>query len=185
MPEMDGLALVQEFRKDAALTDVPILLLTARGEAQDKYEGFLQGADDYLVKPFDVIELQLRIKALLRRVSPRVEAKSPTGPLVAGRLRLFHSRYSVQVDGQEIRFTASEYAILRYLAEHSERLISAETLLQHALGYPPKVGNAQTVHSHMRNLRGKFRKAGVEPGFITSSWQGYTLEASGAREGQA
>lgn len=185
MPEMDGLMLVQEIRKDPALADVPILLLTARGEVQDKYEGFLQGADDYLVKPFDVIELQLRIKALLRRATPRGEAKAQTGPLTVGPLKLHHGRYAVQLGTQEIRFTASEYAIVRYLAEHAEQLVSAETLLQHALGYPPKVGNPQTVHSHMRNLRGKFRKAGVEPDFISSSWQGYALEFSKTSTGDS
>jgi two-component system response regulator RpaA len=176
MPDMDGLMLVQRLRADAGLSHVPILLLTARGEAQDKYAGFLTGADDYLTKPFDVIELQLRIKALLRRSSVRAGAPAPTGPLALGRLALVPGRYAVQIDGRELRFTASEYAILRHLAEHAAHLVTAEALLQHALGYPAKVGNPQTVHSHMRNIRGKFRKGGIEPDFLTSSWQGYTLE---------
>lgn len=190
MPDVDGLMLVQRLRADAGLSHVPILLLTARGEPQDKYAGFLTGADDYLTKPFDVIELQLRIKALLRRSSLRagkgtqsgsepsgpLGAPASTGPLALGRLVLVPGRYSVQIDGRELRFTASEYAIVRHLAENPAQLVTTEVLLQHALGYPAKVGNPQTIHSHMRNIRGKFRKAGIEPDFLTSSWQGYTLE---------
>ncbi len=181
MPEMDGLALTRRVRGNPALAQTPILLLTARDQTQDKYEGFLHGADDYLTKPFDIMELQLRIKALLRR-SPRSLVESPVAVLAsalgAGPISLSSARLTATVAGIEIRFTASEFAILRHLVEHPDQLVSPEMLLVEALDYPPRLGNPQTIHSHMRNLRAKFRHAGAEPSFLTSSHQGYLLSTS-------
>jgi DNA-binding response OmpR family regulator len=176
MPDMDGLALCKQLRGEPALARVPILLLTARGETHDKYEGFLHGADDYLVKPFDVMEIQLRIKALLRR-SPRAheEARRGGAEVTAGRFTLDRARLTAGVAGTAVRFTATEFAILEELAAHLDQLVTAEALLTRALGYPRGVGNPQTIHSHMRNIRSKFRQAQVDPTFLTSSHQGYTL----------
>jgi DNA-binding response OmpR family regulator len=181
MPDMDGLSLCKQLRAEPGLARVPILLLTARGETHDKYEGFLHGADDYLVKPFDVMEIQLRIKALLRR-SPRAheEARRGVGTAVkAGQLELDRGRLTALVDGVEVRFTATEFAILEELAGHLNQLVTAEALLTRALGYPRGVGNPQTIHSHMRNIRSKFRQAQLDPTFLTSSHQGYMLASKG------
>jgi two-component system response regulator RpaA len=176
MPDMDGLALCKQLRAEPSLARVPILLLTARGETHDKYEGFLHGADDYLVKPFDVMEIQLRIKALLRR-SPRAheEARRGQGAVKAGKLELDRGRLMATVNSVEVRFTATEFAILEDMADHLNQLVTAEALLTRALGYPRGVGNPQTIHSHMRNIRSKFRQAQVDPTFLSSSHQGYTL----------
>ncbi|HEY9723588.1 MAG TPA: response regulator transcription factor, partial [Oscillatoriaceae cyanobacterium] len=130
MPDMDGLTLCRSVREDPALEATPVLLLTARGESQDKYSGFLQGADDYLVKPFDATELQFRIKALLRR-STAVDAAA--GLVKDGRLTLDTKRYTALFDGQEIRLTGSEFAILRFLAERPGQVVSVEALLTEAL----------------------------------------------------
>jgi DNA-binding response OmpR family regulator len=179
MPDMDGLELCKQLRGEPDLARVPILLLTARGETHDKYEGFLHGADDYLVKPFDVMEIQLRIKALLRR-SPRAHDEARRTPSVAaGRFQLDRGRLTTTVDGQEVRFTATEFAILEELAQHLDKLVTAEGLLTKALGYPHGVGNPQTIHSHMRNIRSKFRQAQLDPTFLTSSHQGYMLASKG------
>lgn len=176
MPQMDGLAFVEELRKLPELALVPILLLTARSRTEDKYEGFLRGADDYLTKPFDVMELQLRIKALLRRAAatqaPPAKAEAP---LQAGRVAVNLRRSSLLVGDVEVRLTTSELAILRDLVEHADQRVAPEELLTRALEYPPRVGNPQTIHSHMRNIRAKLRKAGLDPGFLTSSHQGYML----------
>jgi DNA-binding response OmpR family regulator len=183
MPDMDGLSLVQHIRETPDLQATPILLLTARGDTQDKYQGFLQGADDYIVKPFDATELQLRVKALLRR-SPKAAAvpvpngKADTGLLQAGPLTLNTHRYLATSGDQDVKLTASEFAILRYLVEHPDQVVGVETILSEALSYPPRMGNPQVIHTHIKNIRTKFRTAGVEPGFLTSSRQGYMLVTS-------
>lgn len=177
MPDMDGLELCQQVRATASIAETPILLLTARADTQDKYHGFLQGADDYIVKPFDATELQFRIKALLRR-SPKGQVEKPAVDaklLSAGPLSLNLHRYLAVVEGQEVRLTGSEFAILRYLVEHPDQVIAVDTLLSGALDYPPRVGNPQVIHTHMKNIRGKLRTAGVEPSFLTSSRRGYML----------
>lgn len=180
MPDMDGLQLCARIRENGRLSETPILLLTARSDTQDKYQGFLQGADDYLVKPFDATELQFRIKALLRR-APRAgsgaaaPAPAPSNLLKAGPLTLNLHRYLAEVNGAEVRLTGSEFAILRYMVEHPDQILSVDTLLSHALDYPPRVGNPQVIHTHMKNIRGKLRSAGLEPTFLTSSRRGYML----------
>jgi DNA-binding response OmpR family regulator len=173
MPDMDGLSLTQKVRETPPIADTPILLLTARGDTQDKYHGFLHGADDYLVKPFDATELQFRIKALLRRAgrgAPVAEAK-----LAAGPIELNPHKYVAVVSDQEIRLTASEFAILRYLVGHPDQVIAVETLLSEALDYPPRTGNPQVIHTHVKNIRGKLRESGTEPAFLSSSRRGYML----------
>jgi two-component system response regulator ResD len=181
MPGMDGLELTKAIRETPELGATPVLLLTARAESQDKYEGFLQGADDYLVKPFDATELQFRIKALLRR-SPRAAAAAPApgdgGVVTAGALAVDVRRYLARAAGQEIRLTASEMAILRHLVTNPDQVVSVEGLLTQALDYPPRLGNPQVIHTHMKNIRAKFRDVGVDPAFLNSSRQGYMLVAA-------
>lgn len=181
MPDMDGLALCQRVRETPALAATPILLLTARSDTQDKYHGFLHGADDYLTKPFDAMELQLRIKALLRRTAKPgegaglAEAAREAPRLKAGPLELNAHRYIATAQGHDIRLTASEFSILRYLVEHPDQVVSVESLLSEALDYPARMGNPQVIHTHMKNIRGKLRDAGVDPAFLASSRRGYEL----------
>ena len=182
MPDMDGLTLTQKLRETPGLTDTLILLLTARGEAQDRYEGFLQGADDYMTKPFDMLELQLRVKALLRRAGrkPEGEEAAPGAPArpAAGPLTLDPDRYLATALGAEVRVTGTELAILKYFVANPDRVVNAEKLLMEALDYPVGVGNPQVIHTHLKNIRAKFRQAGAELGFLTSSWQGYMLDTA-------
>lgn len=174
MPEMDGWTLTSRLRGNPALAHVPILLLTARTEDQDKYKSFVEGADDYLAKPFDPIELQLRVKALLRR-SAAGSTRPAAARVKAGALTLLPQRYVAVVNDQEVKLTASELSILRHLALHPEAVVSVEELLTQALDYPPTLGNPQVVHTHMKNIRRKFREAGVDFSFLTSSRRGYML----------
>jgi DNA-binding response OmpR family regulator len=174
MGEMDGFTLCQNVREHPAFKKTCILLLTARHETQDKYHGFLQGADDYMVKPFDAMELQLRIKALLRRSG--VDEPVGNHKLTAGPLTLDPHRYLALMDGMEVRLTASEFAIMRLLVERPVRVLAVEVFLREALDYPPHTGNPQVIHTHMKNIRAKFRLVGLETTFLTSSRRGYLLE---------
>jgi DNA-binding response OmpR family regulator len=172
MPDVDGLTFCRQVRATPQLADVPFLLLTARREPEDKYDGFLQGADDFLSKPFDIMELQLRTKALLRRrVRPDEVDK-----LALGSFALDADTYTVRFEDREARLTGSELAIMRHLVEHPRQAFKAEVLLNRALNYPVNVGSPQVVHTHVRNIRTKLKAAGFPEGLLASSWQGYVLE---------
>jgi DNA-binding response OmpR family regulator len=173
MPAMDGLSLCRQIRRDERLARIPVLLLTARGESLDKYDGFNHGADDYLIKPVDVRELELRVRALLRR---RVAASRPA-QLAVGQIVLEPGVYTCTIQGHAIRLTDSELAIMKYLLAHAGQVIKSERLLQEALGYPPGGGNPQAVHGHIRNVRAKIQAAGLAEQVLVSSWQGYMLRA--------
>jgi two-component system OmpR family response regulator len=178
MPDMDGLELCREVRATPSLAATPVLLLTARDRAQDKYQGFLGGADDYLLKPFDPLELQLRVKALLRR-SVVAPVSGPAVPaLAAGPVVLDANRLIARVDDVGIPLTASEFSIIRYMVEHPDRIVSVEELLTKALDYPAGVGSPAVIHTHIRNLRTKIKSAGASPAFLSSSRMGYMLGAS-------
>jgi DNA-binding response OmpR family regulator len=178
MPDMDGLELCREVRATPSLAATPVLLLTARDRAQDKYQGFLGGADDYLLKPFDPLELQLRVKALLRRSGTAPLTGTVVPVLSVGGVVLDANRLMVRVDDVGIPLTASEFAITRYMVEHSERIVSVEELLTKALDYPAGVGSPAVIHTHVRNLRTKIKQAGANAGFLTSSRMGYMLSAA-------
>jgi DNA-binding response OmpR family regulator len=173
MPELDGLGLLERLRAEPALSRVPVLLLTARGDTIDKYRGFEAGADDYLAKPFDVIELQLRLKALLRRRLD--EAGAPAASAPKARVRCDERRGVALVDDATVRLTASELALLRHVLAHPDRWLSVRDLLS-VLGYGPGAGAPHVVHTHIRNMRQKLRAAGLEEPFPQSSKLGYMVE---------
>lgn len=187
MPDMDGLTLTRKLREAPSLAHTMILLLTARDGAHEKYEGFLLGADDYLTKPFDVIELQLRTRALLRRAErPLPSEASPRGgggPATwsAGPLVLEPARYLARYQGQELRLTGTELAILTHFVQRPDQVTSAESILREALNYPPGAGSPQIVHTHLRNIRLKFKQAGAELVHLSSSWQGYLFSTEDPR----
>lgn len=177
MPDMDGLAMCEAIRKDPQLADTHVLLLTARGDQQDKYEGLAMGADDYIVKPFDPIELQLRIKLHLRRAAKTPDPAKPS-LLAVGAIALDMKRSTLTVEAHELKLTAAEFSIMRHLAEHPDELVTVADLLQQALQYPPQAANPAIIHTHMRNIRAKLREAGLEGSFMSSSRQGYMLSGS-------
>lgn len=159
MPVMDGWTTCKKLR---AMSDIPILLLTAMGEENDKVLGFELGADDYVVKPFSPREIVMRIKALLRRrgntgavtpVSPASEAPD----MEAAGLKIYQASRQVQVEGQEINLTPMEFDLLFYLATNRGRVFTREQLLQSVWGYD-YFGDVRTVDTHIKRLREKISK---------------------------
>ncbi len=156
LPAMMGTDVCRELKRDAATARIPILMLTAKGEEIDRVVGFEMGADDYVVKPFSMRELLLRVKAVLRRgvVEPAV-----TKVLAFGSLHIDMERHEVLVAGQDIVLTSTEYKLLLTLAERQGRLQSRDRLLDDVWGYAADV-DSRTVDTHITRLRGKLGVAG-------------------------
>ena len=149
MPELSGYEVCRELRRDS---DVPILMLTARGDDVDRIVGLELGADDYLGKPFHPRELTARVKAILRRSG--VAAQRDTGSVVVGPLSIDWRRHVVMLDGGELRLRNKEFDLLRELAEHEGIVLSREQLLETVWGYD-YYGETRTVDVHVNQLRRK------------------------------
>ena len=149
MPELSGYEVCRELRRDS---DVPILMLTARGDDVDRIVGLELGADDYLGKPFHPRELTARVKAILRRSG--AAAPRDTGSVVVGPLSIDWRRHVVTLDGGELRLRNKEFDLLRQLAEHEGIVLSREQLLETVWGYD-YYGETRTVDVHVNQLRRK------------------------------
>ena len=149
MPELSGYEVCRELRRDS---DVPILMLTARGDDVDRIVGLELGADDYLGKPFHPRELTARVKAILRRSGSA--AQRETGSVVVGPLSIDWRRHVVTLDGAELRLRNKEFDLLRQLAEHEGIVLSREQLLETVWGYD-YYGETRTVDVHVNQLRRK------------------------------
>lgn len=155
MPEMDGLMFSKEVRKTE---NVPILMLSAKSEDMDKIEGLLIGADDYMTKPFHLLELIVRVKALLRRAYPAKNNPSQgSSVLQFGPLTIDHKRYEVRYNEEKIVLTAKEFDILYLLASHPGQVFPAEDIFQKVWKEKYYEGN-NTVMVHISNLREKVDK---------------------------
>ncbi|HHV06799.1 MAG TPA: response regulator transcription factor [Firmicutes bacterium] len=171
LPELDGWMVCQRIRQKR---DVPIIMLTARGEEIDRVTGFELGADDYVVKPFSPRELVMRIKALLRRACPEVAAQEER--LRFPELSIDHLARRVEVNGTEVALTPKEYDLLYFLASQEERVFTREQLLERVWGYD-FYGDLRTVDTHIKNLREKLKKAGLKARYIVTVWGvGYKFE---------
>lgn len=171
MPGMDGIEVCRFIRNDAypkRLRTIPILMLTAMSDITDKYMGFDAGADDYLTKPFEPLELLMRVKALIKRQIntdnevQEVEDDSNT------KLRINKDNYSVFIGEDKVYLTSVEFDIFYYLYSNSGRAVSAEELLEKVMNYPAKTGNAQIIRTHIKNLRAKIEKDSENPKYITT-----------------
>jgi two-component system, OmpR family, alkaline phosphatase synthesis response regulator PhoP len=160
LPGMSGF---QVARKLNAGREVPILMLTARGEEDDVVRGFEAGADDYLVKPFSPRVLVARVRAILRRVG--LEAEEEEGPLELGDLVLDPRRREVKLAGQAVDLTAIEFDLLRVLALHPGWVYSREQLLEQVWGFD-YLGDSRVIDVHIANLRKKIRDDPSQPRFI-------------------
>ena len=151
LPGMDGVEVCRVLRRDAATADIPIVMLTARVQEQDKIGGLDVGADDYITKPFSLKELLARVRAVLRRASARTE-----GPrtLVRGALALDEARRRVTVEGEEVRLTRKEFDLLADLMRRPGLVLTREKLLARVWGYDHP-GATRTVDVHVRQLRKK------------------------------
>jgi DNA-binding response OmpR family regulator len=155
MPGMDGITICRQLRRDPRFTALPILFLTAKGTTDDVVAGLDAGADDYVVKPFELAELRARVHALLRRGS---RDQNNTATLQIDDLMLDSDTYQVYISGEKIQLTSTEHRLLRYLMEHANQALSPGHLLQAVWEYPPNTGDPDLVRAHVRNLRAKIEK---------------------------
>lgn len=155
LPGIDGLEICRLLKREPKTAGIPIIMLTARGEETDRIVGLELGADDYIPKPFSPREVVLRIRAVLRRRQPGAEDPEI---LEAGRIRLNASDYCLEIAGEEIPMTATEFRLLQFLMERANRVQTRETLLREVWGYSEGV-DSRTVDTHVRRLR---RKLGPE-----------------------
>jgi DNA-binding response OmpR family regulator len=158
LPKMDGLEVCRRVRAES---DVPILMLTAKGEETDKVVGLEVGADDYLTKPFSMRELMARVKALLRRAGARAESDD-VGRIVAGKLELDARGRAVRRGLEEVSLKPKEFDLLFFLARHSGQVFTREQVLEQVWGYD-FFGGSRTVDVHIRWLREKLEDSPGRP----------------------
>ena len=168
LPKKNGLEVCQHLR---GVSKVPILMLTAKGEDMDKIMGLEYGADDYMTKPFNILELKARIKAILRRSSQVVEVTSTKEDQVirVKELEMNLEARSVTIKGVEINLTAKEFDILHLLITNPNKVYSREMLLNKIWGYEYP-GDYRTVDVHMRRLREKIEETPSNPKYLYTKW---------------
>jgi DNA-binding response OmpR family regulator len=181
MPRLDGFQVCHKLRRDSTLAAVPILFLTVRNAVEDRIEGLNEGADDYLVKPFELSELKARVRALLRRSRRAPEENRGTekcGPLIVGLLTLEPYSRQVRVGGKTAQLTPAEFDILCFFVHHPGEVFSSQQLLRQVWNYPPQSADPGLVRWHMKNLRAKIEPDPAHPIHIhTVPRQGYILKA--------
>lgn len=158
LPEMDGFKLCKKIRK---LTQAPIIISSARGDVYNKVEGFDVGADDYLAKPYEPVELLVRINALLRRLKPK--------NMEFDNLQINVESRSVVVDGMNIDLTPTEFSILLLLAENRQKPMSREQIAN-SISSMGEDTTLRSIDTHIRNIRSKIDDSAKEPRFIQSVW---------------
>jgi len=168
LPEVDGWTICRNVRKNS---DVPIIMLTARGEEFDKILGFELGADDYIVKPFSPRELVARVKALLRRLSPKEDKDVLDFPGIY----IDPSSRLVKVDEREVTLTPKEFDLLYFLAKNKDKVFTREKLLEEVWGYD-FYGSLRTVDTHIKQLREKLGRSKAASYIVTVWGVGYKFE---------
>ena len=166
MPKKDGLEACQEIR---SFSTVPIIMLTARSERADLLMGFESGADDYLTKPFDVLELKARVRALLRRASIAAPAEAAAAVLTRGHISIDEARRQAFKDGTPIELTMKEFDLILFLMKNPGKVYSRESLLDLVWGYEYQ-GDTRTVDVHIRRLREKLEIDPAKPSCIATKW---------------
>ena len=167
MPKKDGLEVCQEIR---SFSTVPIIMLTARSERSDILMGFESGADDYLTKPFDILELKARARALLRRASISAPAQSvKSSVLTIGDISVDEARRKVCSCGEDIVLTMKEFDLVLFLMKNAGKVYSREQLLDLVWGYD-YIGDPRTVDVHIRRLREKLEPDPANPKHIITKW---------------
>ncbi len=168
LPEISGLEVLQQIRE---FSSVPVIMLTAKGEDMDKILGLDYGADDYITKPFNILEVKARIKAIIRRVNAAKgnQEESDSKILENGDLRMDFDNRRVSVAGKEMNLTSKEFELLELLATHPGKVYSRSMLLQTVWGkdYP---GDVRTVDVHIRRLREKIEPNASEPVYVQTKW---------------
>ena len=175
MPRIDGLQACMKIRE---FSNVPVIMLTAKGEDTDKIIGFECGADDYITKPFNILELKARIRALLRRAGAAAQQQREADRLTQGAITLDLSERAAWRDGAPVELTAKEFDLMALLMQNPGRLYSRENLLNLVWGYE-YIGEFRTVDVHIRRLREKLEPDPANPEHILTKWGvGYYLANS-------
>ena len=166
LPKMDGFEVCQAIRE---FSDVPIVMLTAKGDDMDKILGLEYGADDYVTKPFNILEVKARIKAIMRRTSPERAPQVQSSVIEKGDIKLDCDSRRLFINDNEINLTAREFELLEILIKNENKVYSRESLLKIVWGedYP---GDVRTVDVHVRRLREKIEANPSEPKYVHTKW---------------
>ena len=159
LPDEDGMSILGRLRADKRYTSIPVIMATAKGSEYDKVKGLDGGADDYIAKPFGMLEMVARIKAVLRRCASQQSAKTDDGLIRRGTLEVHELEHQVRVGGEEVVLTLKEYELLKLLLLHPGIVFSRDKLLNDIWGYE-FTGETRTVDVHIRTLRQKLGEAG-------------------------
>ena len=166
LPKLDGFQVCQQIRE---FSDMPVVMLTAKSEDMDKILGLEYGADDYITKPFNILEVKARIKAIMRRTAKRKEEPAQSPMLVKGNMKIDCEGRRVFIGEKEINLTAKEFDVLELLAMNPNKVYSRENLLNLIWGYDYP-GDARTVDVHIRRLREKIEMNPSEPKYVHTKW---------------
>ena len=166
LPKLSGFEVCQQIRE---FSNVPIIMLTAKGDDMDKILGLEYGADDYITKPFNILEVKARIKAIIRRTVKQEKKADTAGRIQAGDMTIERDNRRVYIEGREINLTAKEFDVLELLATHPNQVYSREKLLTMVWGadYP---GDARTVDVHIRRPCEKVATNSSEPKYVHTKW---------------
>lgn len=171
MPEVDGFTVAQRIRKNEETKNVPILMLTALSQINDKVTGFNIGVDDYLVKPFEMEELKVRVRALLKRTNQIPQSASTREILTLGEVTLLPETYSVKINDKTAKLTPIEFDILNLLFQNHGNMVSSAQLLKDVWGYSPD-DDIETIRVHIRHLRTKLDKIADGKKYISTIYGG-------------
>ena len=166
LPKFTGFEVCQQVRE---FSDVPIIMLTAKGEDMDKILGLEYGADDYITKPFNILEVKARIKAIMRRAAKKAEPAVNNNMIIKGDMKIDCESRRVVIGAKEINLTAKEFDLLELLAMNPNKVYSRDNLLNIVWGYEYP-GDARTVDVHIRRLREKIETNPSDPKYVYTKW---------------
>ena len=166
LPKMDGFEVCQHIRE---FSNMPIVMLTAKGDDMDKILGLEYGADDYITKPFNILEVKARIKAIMRRTAASQPKKEDSKVIEAGDLKLDCESRRLFILGKEVNLTAKEFDLLELLVNNPNKVYGRENLLNLVWGYEYP-GDVRTVDVHVRRLREKIESNPSEPKYVHTKW---------------
>ena len=178
LPDEDGISILKRLKSDAATAEIPVIMLSAKSSEIDKVTGLENGADDYITKPFGIMELLSRVKAVLRRAST---APASTTTLRFGDITLDDVARTVTVDGEPVELTFKEYSLLHFFLEHPEEVLARERIMK-AVWDTDDLLESRTIDMHVRTLRQKLGHAG--DAICTVRKVGYKLSAKGTEAGE-
>ncbi len=165
LPKIDGLTVCQKIRE---FSSIPIVMLTAKAEDMDKIMGLEYGADDYITKPFNILELKARVKAIMRRITP-VSAPADRTKVRIGQIELDYNQRKVTIDGVTTNLTAKEFDLMDLFVTNPGKVYSRDNLLDIIWGYDYP-GDARTVDVHIRRLREKIEPDSAQPKYLLTKW---------------